>query len=541
MRVLITNNTLGTRAGSELYVYDIATGLLNRGHQPIAFSTVLGPVAESLRAATVPVVDDLSLLGDPPDVIHGHHHFETLIAALSFPGVPVVNFCHGWTPWEEQPLLFPNVLRYVAVDETCRDRLLSEHGIRPERIELILNFVDTSRFLPRSPLPAVPKRALAFGNGFVDDRALTVLQEGCRAEGLELDVAGGGCGRPSEAPEELLSGYDLVFARARAALEAMAVGTAVILCGPRGLGPMVTPEDWARLRPLNFGVRALSLPMTVACATGQIRRYDRVAAAQVSCRTRREASLDSALDRLLALYTGVIEESASLPRAAGVYETAAARYLQRHAGVLKGRASALQPAEPAANEHEALYLEAKSDMAALGNELRETQLRASEGQAQAAAQEARARDAERERDHWRREWHLLHESATSARQLAERTEKEREALYLQARSDVDALANELCETQLRVSETQARVSETQARASEAQAQAAVQEAAQEARARDAERERDYWRREWQILHESATWKVARSMLQSAPAQVLYPLIERVGRYVRGKRPLRLHR
>jgi hypothetical protein len=261
---------------------------------------------------------------------------------------------------------------------------------------------------------------------------------------------------------------------------------------------MVTPEDWARLRLLNFGVRALNLPVTVACVAGQIRRYDRVAAAQVSSHARREASLDGALDRLLALYSAVIEESASMPRAAGMYETAAARYLLRHATVLKGRASALEPAEPAANGQEALCLEPKADLDALANERRAMQLHVTNLEAQAVAQEA-------------------------ARQLAERREKERAALYLEAKSNIDALANELRETQLR------------------EAKALAKAAAQEARARDAERERDYWRREWQLLHESATWKVARSMLQSAPAQVLYPLIERVGRFVRGKRPRRLHR
>jgi hypothetical protein len=31
-------------------------------------------------------------------------------------------------------------------------------------------------------------------------------------------------------PEEILGGYDLVFAKARSAIEAMAVGTAVVIC-----------------------------------------------------------------------------------------------------------------------------------------------------------------------------------------------------------------------------------------------------------------------------------------------------------------------
>ena len=38
----------------------------------------------------------------------------------------------------------------------------------------------------------------------------------------------------------LTGDYDLVFAKARCALEAMAVGAAVVLCDTHGLGPMVT-------------------------------------------------------------------------------------------------------------------------------------------------------------------------------------------------------------------------------------------------------------------------------------------------------------
>ena len=156
MRVLITNNTLDWRAGSELYVRDVALGLLRRGHQPVAFSTRLGAVAEELRAATIPVVDDLLRLAAPPDLIHGHHHLETTIAMLHFPGVPVVSFCHGWLPWEECPPVSPRIRRYVAVDEVCRERLVAEHGVAPDRIDTVLNFVDLARFRPRGPLPPRP-------------------------------------------------------------------------------------------------------------------------------------------------------------------------------------------------------------------------------------------------------------------------------------------------------------------------------------------------------------------------------------------------
>src|SRR2546422_4434185 len=142
MRILITNNTLDFRGGSELYVRDLAIALLKRGHMPIAYSTKLGDIAQEIRAATVPVIDNLDALAAPPDVIHGHHHLDTMTALLRFPGVPAVYFCHGWLPWEETPPRFPRILRYVAVDHLCRDRLLFEHGIPEDRIRVLLNFVE---------------------------------------------------------------------------------------------------------------------------------------------------------------------------------------------------------------------------------------------------------------------------------------------------------------------------------------------------------------------------------------------------------------
>ena len=98
LRILITNNTLAGRAGTELYVRDIALALLNRGYHPIAYSSLLGEVAQELRAATVPVIDRLDALAVPPDLIHGHHHLETMTALLHFPRVPAISFATAGYP-----------------------------------------------------------------------------------------------------------------------------------------------------------------------------------------------------------------------------------------------------------------------------------------------------------------------------------------------------------------------------------------------------------------------------------------------------------
>ncbi|HJQ22902.1 MAG TPA: glycosyltransferase [Blastocatellia bacterium] len=338
MRVLITNNTLAARAGSELYVRDLATGLLDRGITPIVYSTMLGEVAEELRRLTVPVIDDLEALAAPPDLIHGQHHLETMTALLHFPGVPAVYFCHGWLPWEEMPPRSPRILRYVAVDQTCRDRLVCEQAIPEDRVRVLLNFVDLERFKPRPPLPARPARALIFSNNANEQTHAPAIREACRRSGIALDVVGLQAGNACANPEALLGGYDLVFAKARSAIEALAVGAAVVLCDANGVGEMVTTGNLERLRPLNFGIRALREPVSAAALQREIGRYDARDAGEVSRRIRTAAGRDAVVDEVVALYREVIAEGTALPPAdASAEARAAAAYLRALAPRLKER------------------------------------------------------------------------------------------------------------------------------------------------------------------------------------------------------------
>jgi hypothetical protein len=308
LRILITNNALAGRAGSELYVRDVALQLLKCGHEPVIYSTTLGEVARELRAANVRVVDNLNQLSAAPDLIHGHHHMETMTALLHFPRVPAINYCHSSTYWHETPIIFPRVLRYVAVDHACRDRLLA-HGIREERIRVLLNFVDLDRFKVRStPLPPRPRRALVFSNYANPQTHLPVVREASRRAHLQLDVIGEGEKNASAQPEEVIRDYDLVFAKARCALEALSVGAAVILCDAGGVGPMVTTQEFAALRPLNFGIRTLREPLSAEVLVREIERYDATDAAAVTELVRATAGHESVIDELIGLYKEVIEE-----------------------------------------------------------------------------------------------------------------------------------------------------------------------------------------------------------------------------------------
>ncbi len=310
LRVLITNHFLRGRTGSELYVCELATSLLRLGHTPIVYSPELGEAALELRNATVPVIDNLDALASPPDVIHGQHHVETMTALLRFPNTPAVFFCHGWLPWEETPPKHPRILRFVAVDDTCRDRLVCEHAAPEERVSVILNSVDLDQFLPRGPLPTMPERALIFSNGASESTHVGAVRQACQRRGLALDVIGADAGNVALRPQDVLGQYDIVFAKARCALEAIAVGTAVVLCDKVGAGPMVTSGEMDRLRRLNFGVRTLQERVNSEALEREIARYDAQDAAEVSRRIRSDAGREAAIDQIVDVYREVIREFA---------------------------------------------------------------------------------------------------------------------------------------------------------------------------------------------------------------------------------------
>ncbi|WP_266158355.1 glycosyltransferase [Dyella silvatica] len=335
---MITNNTLDARAGSELYVRDIALALLKRGHQPIAYSSVLGTVANELRAATVPVVDDLAAIALAPDIIHGQHHLDAMAAMLHFPDTPAIYFCHGWIPWEEMAPAYPTIRHYIAVDDLCVERLHSTHGIDPNRIRVIRNFVDLQRFKLRDELPAKARRALIFSNYVGEGDILLNLRQACAERGIELDQIGLATGRGEQHPERVLGQYDIVFAKARCALEALACGTAVIACDAAGLGEMVTPRNYENMRRLNFGIRCLRNAHSAEAIGKELDRYNAAQSREVSLRIRAEANIEDAIDLLLSTYQEALADPVESPLSKEAYLRPASRYLSQVASAIKARA-----------------------------------------------------------------------------------------------------------------------------------------------------------------------------------------------------------
>lgn len=303
MRVLLTNYNLQGRSGTELYIYELSLALLKRGHQPVVYTPRLGALGLELRSHTVPVIDNLKKLAETPDVIHGHHSLPSVEALLRFPRTPGIFVCHDRLAWTDEPPPLSRFVRWVAVDHNCRDRLVAEGGVDPARVNVLYNAVDLQKFPARSSLPEEPRKALIFSNQEGHVQAIT---EACEALGLSAERMHQYQER-GQNPQEVLGAFDVVFAKGRCALEALAVGCAVIVCDEFGLGPMVTPDNYERVRALNCGRRLLQDKIDRANIERELRKYSSDGSRQICLMMREQGSLEHLVDNWLALYQEVID------------------------------------------------------------------------------------------------------------------------------------------------------------------------------------------------------------------------------------------
>ena len=262
----------------------------------------------------IPVVDDLRQLPDVPDIIHGRHRGPVKAAMDYFPDVPVIFVSHSAADFLsefEMPEVSPRIARFVAVDDWVKEALLNVPGLPPGKVRVINNFVNTDRFLPRAPLPKKPEKALVFSNYTFQDpekkKRLQVIRNACEQAGLSLDVMGLGTDKYTPCPETELVKYDIVFAKAKAALEALAVGNAVILCDCLfGVGEMVTTSNFSAFRSSNF---CLTRPFEEELLVGEIRKYDSDEARKTMDLVRSRVGMSPAVDQWIALYEEVVAES----------------------------------------------------------------------------------------------------------------------------------------------------------------------------------------------------------------------------------------
>jgi hypothetical protein len=194
-------------------------------------------------------------------------------------------------------------------------RIEAEFGIEKERISVIPNFVNLTRFSEVRKPPDQPRRALLFHGAGFSDAELRELDRACRRADLSLDKIGGAFGNPQPRPEVFLMEYDLVFAIGKCALEAMSCGCAVMTILPGLAGSLVDSGNFAQWAHSNFSPRYFTSGRQISTdwLTEELKHYAPNEILEVSAKVRREHDLGGAVTALEAAYDHAIASFVETP------------------------------------------------------------------------------------------------------------------------------------------------------------------------------------------------------------------------------------
>jgi hypothetical protein len=338
MRILMTQRALEHWGGSEFVTIEVARELRARGHDVAVFSPRIGRPANLLAPLGICVRSKLS------DI-----------------------------PWE--PEIHPRVLRYLVMCEWMAPRLGPEIGVSVDRVAVVPNFVNTSRFSEVRKAPEAPARALLFGGAGLDPAEMQHLEAICAHCGISLDRIGYTHGNPRENPEIFLQSYDLVFAIGKCAIEAMACGCAVIPLVPGLAGHLITPDNYEQWSFSNFSPRHFTAGTTLSAEwlKAELKQYSACKVAAVTEKVRATRSLLTTVDMLESIYKAAVAKYRSevQPKAAREF----ADYLEKlslEADTLWLRSEALEPLQKQLGtfeQREANYLDTIRKMTELSDKM----------------------------------------------------------------------------------------------------------------------------------------------------------------------------
>jgi hypothetical protein len=306
VNILITNIQLTVPGGTVSYVADLAPRLRSKGFNVEIFTYRIGMIGNDLKKAGINVVNNLNRLKNIPDIIHAHHNPTTMDVLIKFRDTPVIFFLHDKTSLFDRPLKNRRILKHVAVDFNCLDRFIKEGAIEKRYTKVIYNWVDTNKFRLRNHFPDKPQSALVFSNYATTENHYRIIAAACKRAGLPLHALGEGMGTAVKNPEDILGQYDLVFAKAKAAIEAIATGAGVIVCDYAGFGEMVSQLNITHLRRFNFGRKTLTRKWDVDLIITEINKFNCNENRLNALTIRNEASFEKTLEEITMLYRDVI-------------------------------------------------------------------------------------------------------------------------------------------------------------------------------------------------------------------------------------------
>lgn len=273
MRIALAIQSLEGGGGTESYVTTIGDQLQRAGHDVWVYGAGDGPLGDRARELGLRVATATTALPAELDVLLVQDLPSSLELLGSHPSVPQLYVWHSeFFDVQVPPQLEGAIAGIVTLYESAM-RKIDALAVKVP-VTKLSQPVDIERFRPRAPLPERPRKALALGN-YLSGERLELLKRACDRAGLELRIAGALADGAIARSEDALNGADIVFAKAKVAIEAMACGRAVYVYDVFGTDGWVTSETYPALKDANFaGIDAGAKP-TLDALVVDFARYDR--------------------------------------------------------------------------------------------------------------------------------------------------------------------------------------------------------------------------------------------------------------------------
>lgn len=250
MRFVLANRHLLAAGGTEVHFVTVAEHLQRLGHEVLLFAPELGPFADHARRHGLDVHDNLRELPAACDVVLAQDGVVVYDLAQRYPqALMIFRVCGDVFDFQLPPQLDGLVDLIVVLSDRYR-RLAEACAVKVPVLRLRVP-IDIDRLAPLGTIRDRPQRAVLLGNYLERDEQ---IREVWSRRGVEVRRVGGDVQTYEVAAA--VADADIVVAKSRAALDAMACGRAVYVYDAFGGDGWVTPENYAALEADNFAGQA---------------------------------------------------------------------------------------------------------------------------------------------------------------------------------------------------------------------------------------------------------------------------------------------
>jgi len=218
LNILLSCLNFRTFTGSEVYVYELAKNLVQRGHNVSVLSEIGGPLTDMARKNNIKCFsfkeppgfkrgDGVWSLQTPNgtqvsqedalykisetnfDIIHVQHEPVTNLILQLYPNEEKIATIHSEVIDLEKPIVNDTIKKYISIRPEIKKHIVDFYDIPSEKVEIIYNPVDEKRFKPSNK----PSKNYLLFVGTIDylrENTIRDLVEYTKKNSLELYIVG---------------------------------------------------------------------------------------------------------------------------------------------------------------------------------------------------------------------------------------------------------------------------------------------------------------------------------------------------------------